>query len=91
VNRDDIIRMAGECQLVTTANRDGIYMEALERFAELVAAAEREACMKLCKELSERKVLMDGLTKGEKMRCRSAEAGARRCFVLIRARNKQGE
>jgi hypothetical protein len=44
VNRDDIIRMAVECQLVTTANRDGIYMEALERFAELVAAAEREAC-----------------------------------------------
>ena len=41
MNRDDIIRMAVECQLVTTANRDGIYMEALERFAKLVAAAER--------------------------------------------------
>ena len=40
MTRDDIIRMAGECQLVTTANRDGIYMEALERFAELVAANE---------------------------------------------------
>jgi len=44
MTRDDIIRMAVECQLVTTANRDGIYIEALERFAELVAAAEREAC-----------------------------------------------
>jgi len=43
MTRDDIIRMAVECQLVTTANRDGIYIEALERFAELVAAAEREA------------------------------------------------
>ena len=42
MNRDDIIRMAVECQLVTTANRDGIYMEALERFANLVTAAERE-------------------------------------------------
>jgi hypothetical protein len=42
MNRDDIIRMAVECQLVTTANRDGIYIEALERFANLVAAAERE-------------------------------------------------
>jgi hypothetical protein len=42
MKRDDIIRMAVECQLVTTSNRDGIYMEALERFAELVAAAERE-------------------------------------------------
>ena len=41
MNRDDIIRMAVECQLVTTTNRDGIYIEALERFAELVAAAER--------------------------------------------------
>jgi hypothetical protein len=44
MTRDDIIRMAVECQLVTTANRDGIYMEALERFAKLVAAAERESC-----------------------------------------------
>jgi len=42
MNRDDIIRMAVECQLVTTANRDGIYMEALERFANLVAAAIQE-------------------------------------------------
>ncbi|NBT75943.1 MAG: hypothetical protein EBT15_08220 [Betaproteobacteria bacterium] len=48
MNRNDIIRMAIECQLVTTANRDGIYMEALERFAELVAAVEREACIKAC-------------------------------------------
>lgn len=44
MNRDDVIRMAVECQLVTTANRDGIYMEALERFANLVAAAERKTC-----------------------------------------------
>jgi len=50
MNRDDIIRMAVECQLVTTSNRDGVYMAALERFAELVAAAEREACAKVCEE-----------------------------------------
>lgn len=50
MNRDDIIRMAIECQLVTTANRDGVYMEALERFAELVAAAEREECAKVCEQ-----------------------------------------
>lgn len=43
MTRDDILRMAIKCQLVTTGNRDGIYMEALERFAALVAAAEREA------------------------------------------------
>jgi hypothetical protein len=44
MNRDDIMSMAVECQLVTTSNRDGIYIEALERFAKLVAAAEREKC-----------------------------------------------
>lgn len=42
MNRDDIIRMAVTCHLVNTETRDGYYMEALERFAELVAAAERE-------------------------------------------------
>jgi hypothetical protein len=41
MNRDDIIRLAIECQLVTTGSPDGIYMDALERFAILVAAAER--------------------------------------------------
>jgi hypothetical protein len=51
MTREDIIRMAIECQLVTTTNRDGIYIEALERFAELVAAAEREACAKVCEEV----------------------------------------
>lgn len=47
MTRSDITRMAIKCQLVTTANRDGIYMEALERFAHLVAAAEREACIQI--------------------------------------------
>ena len=50
MTHDDIIRMAVECQLVTTGNRDGIYMEALERFANLVVAAEREACARVCEE-----------------------------------------
>jgi len=42
MKRDDIIRMAVECHLATSEARDGIYIEALERFANLVAAAERE-------------------------------------------------
>jgi len=42
MTRDDIIRMAIKCQLVTTGNRDGIYMDALARFAEFVAAHVRE-------------------------------------------------
>jgi hypothetical protein len=51
MTQEDIIRMAVTCQLVTTANRDGVYMEALERFAALVAAAENEACAKVCEEM----------------------------------------
>ena len=47
MTQDDIIRMAVTCQLITTANRDGIYMKALERFAELVRADEREAILDL--------------------------------------------
>ena len=48
---DDILRMAIECQLVTTGNREGIYSEALMRFAALVAAHEREECAKACEEV----------------------------------------
>ena len=47
MNRDDIIRMAREAGKV----RPGVeYMplEVFERFAALVAAAEREACAKVC-------------------------------------------
>ena len=47
MTRDDIIRMAREANLT-----DGIELpheiEAVERFAALVAAAEREACAKVC-------------------------------------------
>jgi len=48
---DDILRMAIECQLVTTGNREGIYSEALVRFAKLVAAQEREECAKVVETL----------------------------------------
>ena len=46
--------MAVECQLATPETRDGIYIEALERFAELVAAAEREECAKVCEAYDDR-------------------------------------
>lgn len=42
MTKDEIIRMAVKCELLTTANRDGVYAQALERFAALVAAHERE-------------------------------------------------
>jgi len=43
MTRDDIIRIARECQLIgMRPHLDGIYEKALERFAALVAAAECE-------------------------------------------------
>jgi hypothetical protein len=52
MNRDDIIRMAREAGIEHHENVDemrspfcdGVWFEDLERFAALVAAAEREAC-----------------------------------------------
>ena len=45
MNKDDIIRMARKCQLL-----DGLAVveSQVERFAALVAAAEREVCARLC-------------------------------------------
>jgi len=44
----NIIELAQECQLIgMRPHLDGIYQEALERFAKLVAAHEREECAKI--------------------------------------------
>ena len=48
MTQDEIIRFAIQCRLVTTGNRDGLYMDALTEFANLVAANEREECAKVC-------------------------------------------
>lgn len=48
MTQDEIIRFAIQCRLVTTGNRDGLYIDALMEFANLVAAKEREACAILC-------------------------------------------
>jgi hypothetical protein len=58
MNREDIIRMAREAgasteiKHVTVGNGDGIVFtpDELARFANRVAAAEREACAKVCEE-----------------------------------------
>lgn len=41
MTRDELIRMAVQCQLVNAGNREGLYMDALAEFAELVAEKER--------------------------------------------------
>jgi hypothetical protein len=53
MNRDDIIRMAREAGInVTEGNlfSDDMYISVLYRFANLVAAAEREACAKVAED-----------------------------------------
>ena len=55
MNRDDIIRMAQEAGYVYhvsggTGTYVQFYWDQLERFANLVAAAEREACAKVAEE-----------------------------------------
>ena len=75
MNREDIIRMAREAGAVFPA--DGSYHrfeseESLERFAELVASAEREACAKVCEEQMQGKSIW--------------VEGARACSLAIRAR-----
>ena len=51
MTRDDIIRMARSAGLVGL--EQGGILENFQRFAALVAAAEREACAKVCEDLDE--------------------------------------
>ena len=54
MTRDDIIRMAQEAGLCDSNGEDDDSVNIarqLQRFAALVAAAEREACAKVCEEL----------------------------------------
>jgi len=54
MNRDDIIRMAQEAcgDPAWDGGVDWVWGE-VERFAKLVAAAEREACAKVCDKLGD--------------------------------------
>jgi len=54
MNREDIIRMGHEAGLCDASGEDdnSIYiLQYLERFAKLVAKAEREECAKMCDEM----------------------------------------
>ena len=86
MTRDDIIRMAQECQLIgMRPHLDGIYQESLERFAALVAAAEREACAKICDETR-----YTGYVPAEDGGARQYyDAAAEDCAEQIRARGEQ--
>jgi hypothetical protein len=47
MTQDEIIRFAIQCYIVTTPG-DRINMDAMTKFAALVAAKEREACARVC-------------------------------------------
>ena len=52
MNRDDVIRMAREAELCDADGRDSdsiVIASHLERFANLVAASERERCIHILK------------------------------------------
>ena len=75
MNRKDIIRMAREAGFEYSGAElsweSVICTEELERFAALVASAEREACAKLCDDLDDD--IVDGLAGwqyGEAIRAR---------------------
>jgi len=48
MDKDDIIRMAKKAGKIQSGVEYTMPFEVLERFANLVAAAEREACAKVC-------------------------------------------
>jgi hypothetical protein len=51
MTQDEIIEMAQQCGLIgIRPHLDGIYTEALEAFAELVAAKEREECAQIAQQ-----------------------------------------
>ena len=67
MTKEDIIRMAREAGIEAEADtlcRYEGFVEPLERFAALVASAEREACAKMCEEYFERVMASRIRTRG---------------------------
>lgn len=91
MTRDDIIRMAKEvgiefheytdvCGRKNITSNGSKRIEVFERFAELVSAAEREECAKVCDEQSEIYAAL-AQTDGDEIAMRISD-----CAALIRAR-----
>ena len=69
------------------ADKDGVPMEMMAKFAALVAAAEREACAKLCEEI--KCGMWEESKKHRDTRLRDASDGAGVCIYAIRAREEK--
>ena len=64
MDREEIIRMARECQFAHYyESGDLVAMPQLERFASLVAAHEREACAQVCDVLAVHPEYASDITK----------------------------
>lgn len=81
MTRDEIISMAREAGLSIRGHYDetGSTPSELERFAALVAAAEREACAKVCD------------AQHDAARTSTGAARANACANRIRARGEKGQ
>ena len=83
MTRDDIIRMAMDAGLYSgnprTPGTENLIVNRLQRFAELVAAAEREECAKVCQG-----VVDGGMYDGWQQYAAAA------CRDAIRAMNEKG-
>ena len=100
MTRDEIIRMARESGLEVHDRKQQVRIgldtlvgsdstDKLIRFAALVAAAEREACAKVCEKISDEYCESEGRKYAE-LRT-DAETGARDCESAIRARGEKGQ
>jgi len=93
MNREDIIRMAreaGDDDRIDPFTKDGYWViltpDELERFAALVASAEREACAKICVDESWR--LKKIAFEHENLQANSAAIRASILAEMIRARGQ---
>ncbi len=88
MKQDDIIRMAREAGFDKGLDRFCPFRQLIERFAAIVAAAEREQCAKLCHdkawELKER--AMKEKMKTQRARLSNEAIGWHDAFTTIRAR-----
>lgn len=84
MTRDDVIRMAKEAGGAIYEVDWCFEIENLERFAALVAVAEREACAKVCEEIEDEYSERESLRYAE-LRT-DAQTGASDCAHRIRSR-----
>ena len=93
MTRDEIIKLAIDAGLYSgnprTPGTEAVIVKRLQRFAAIVAAAEREACAKVCEKISDDYDENEGRKYAE-LRT-DAATGGRDCASAIRARGEKGQ